>query len=237
MSEMIYFGNDASIAQQVEVIYIGDETNIARLVQQVFIGDEKNMAQLAFCAHEYGETQYDWYGYDSCTAFKTCGLCGHVVSEDGRVEIEYSSGAENEYDYKAYFDNFEAKWHCDDWHSDECNHNWEETVYYPPTCIMIGERYYKCSVCGEEMKEEVEGPPVVHSWGDDGKCTDCGDIKCNIDGHKWVEGDYYPPTCIMIGERYYKCSVCGEEMKEEVDTVDHVLGTDGKCKVCGQTIK
>ena len=63
------------------------------------------------------------------------------------------------------------------------------------------------------------------------------DWDCDIDGHDWVQTAYYPPDCINIGERYYMCVACGEERMEEIDTIDHVLGTDDRCKLCGQKLK
>ena len=220
MSKIIYLGNDASIAQRVETIYIGDTTNVARLVQQVFIGDENNTAQLAFCAHEYGEVIYDWDGYDSCTASKTCSLCGHVVSETTYdIRMEYNTDNNSEYDYKAYFNNFESDWHCDGWHSDACNHNWVEISRVEPDCVNIGHVYYECTVCGETYETTLD--PIGH------------DYKSQV----------IAPTCTEQGYTLYTCSRCGDSYKNNyVDALGHAPGKwqpydetycEQRCTRCG----
>jgi len=55
-------------------------------------------------------------------------------------------------------------------------HKWDNgVVTKAATCTEKGVKTYTCSVCKEPKTEEI--PALGHSYGDDGKCTVCGETK------------------------------------------------------------
>ena len=52
-------------------------------------------------------------------------------------------------------------------------HDYEETVT-APTCVAAGYTTYKCA-CGHEYTVDGEPATGVHTYGEDGKCSVCGD--------------------------------------------------------------
>ena len=54
-------------------------------------------------------------------------------------------------------------------------HDFIEIGSNPPTCTEPGSITKACE-CGETQTEETI-PPLGHTWGDDGKCTRCGESK------------------------------------------------------------
>ena len=109
-----------------------------------------------------------------------------------------------------------------------------------------------CKVCGL-----TEGQPLGHEWVD-ATCTEpricsvCGETEGEPLGHiceDWTVVE--EPTCTKTGTESGTCTVCGETVTREVETVDHTPGdweiskkatisTSGtkvrKCTVCGKEL-
>lgn len=79
-------------------------------------------------------------------------------------------------------------------------HSGTDVEIIEPTCTSDGYTLYKCSVCGEEYKD---------NW-----------VYC--EGHQ--KGEIIktiPATCTSDGYKLYRCSVCGEEFEADWTWVDH----------------
>lgn len=90
-------------------------------------------------------------------------------------------------------------------------HSYTETVTKEPTCTEAGEKTYTCE-CGDSYTEEI--PAKGHHYGEDDKCTDCGELNPNH-SHTYKDN----------GENHI-CSVCGDTANHEYDDTDH-------CSICG----
>ena len=55
-----------------------------------------------------------------------------------------------------------------------CEHEFGEgKVKVEATCEKDGEMIFECEKCGYDKKEKIEA--TGHDYGEDGKCTDCGE--------------------------------------------------------------
>lgn len=138
-----------------------------------------------------------------------------------------------------------------------CKHEFEAaTCQKPATCKLCGEtegdiadhqwenadciKPKSCSVCGE-----TEGDPIGHKWTpatctEPKTCSVCGQIEGEALGHQWEVATCTEPKI---------CSVCkdkegeplGHKIDEIVTSVEPTCtkqGTgEGKCTVCGETVK
>ena len=92
----------------------------------------------------------------------------------------------------------------------ECS--WDEgKVTFPPTCTENGEMTYTCTGCGATKTETIAAL-----------------------GHKWDGGETTTEaTCEKEGVKTFKCTACGATRTETIEKVDHNLGEDYKCSMCG----
>lgn len=128
----------------------------------------------------------------------------------------------------------------------ECSHEWLEATCTEPQV---------CEKCGE-----TQGEALGHSWleatcTEPKHCERCGEEQGEPLGHtpdEWVV--VTPATCTDPGEQESTCSVCGENISEEIAALNpsgHTLtGTtvskaatctepgeqQGVCSVCNQTV-
>lgn len=64
--------------------------------------------------------------------------------------------------------------HCGEKDPDYHKHNYTETITKEPACTEEGEKTYTCE-CGDSYTEKI--PVTEHHYGDDDKCTECGQIN------------------------------------------------------------
>ena len=130
----------------------------------------------------------------------------------------------------------------------------------PATCTAAGsyDSVKTCTLCGYVETNTVTVPAKGHTPGStdienkvdatcdtDGSyeevvyCTVCGmqltrhKVIVPSPGHKWDEGTVsIEPSCQAVGEKVYKCSVCGAIKYVELSKADHSY-TGGKCIWCG----
>ncbi|MBR6650286.1 MAG: DUF4091 domain-containing protein, partial [Clostridia bacterium] len=82
-----------------------------------------------------------------------------------------------------------------------CEHKYDEgVVTKEPTCLVMGERTYTCTLCGAEQSEYI---PTLHAVGD---CFDVTVVK--------------EAECTVDGQLKYECTVC-EYAKYETVTAYH----------------
>ena len=96
-------------------------------------------------------------------------------------------------------------------------HSYTETVTKEPTCTEAGEKTYTCD-CGDSYIEEI--PATGHHYGEDDKCTDCGELNPNHT-HNYLESITKQATCIEEGEKAYTCEVCGDSYTQSIPKVEH----------------
>ena len=77
-------------------------------------------------------------------------------------------------------------------------HSYTEKVTKAPTCTEKGEKTYTCT-CGHSYAEEI--PATGHHYGDDDKCTGCGELNPNHK-HNYTEKITKEPTCTEAGWYY-----------------------------------
>lgn len=101
-----------------------------------------------------------------------------------------------------------------------------EEVITEPTCTKPGQKYNRCTVCGETIGEVTELSEAL--------------------GHKWVETNYWEPTCYEEGYIYYRCSVCRNGKYEDLPMVPHTFEKleyvdgnifSGECTYCGDVFE
>lgn len=121
---------------------------------------------------------------------------------------------------------------CTDCHEKDSGyheHSYTEVITKEPTCTEAGEKTYTCD-CGDNYTEEI--PAKGHHYGDDDRCTDCGEL--NPDHiHSYIEKVTKEPTCTEMGEKTYSCD-CGDSYTEEIPAKGHHYGDDDKCIDCGE---
>lgn len=100
-------------------------------------------------------------------------------------------------------------------------HNYVETITKEPTCTETGEKTYTCD-CGDSYTEEI--PATGHHYGDDDKCTGCGELNPDHK-HSYTETITKEPTTTEEGEKTYICR-CGDTYTEAIPVI-RVLTTDG----------
>lgn len=126
--------------------------------------------------------------------------------------------------------------------SETADHSWGEgAVTTAATCTSDGVRTYTCS-CGATKTEAIPGGHAYSAWSAvDGythsrACSACGDKQTG--NHSLTGGTVtVEPTCYDMGLKEYTCTVCGEEIVEFLDMVDHTYDNvcDPDCNVCGET--
>lgn len=139
----------------------------------------------------------------------------------------------------SYTEVIPAKGHKDtdgDGVCDECGekdsdhkHSYTETITKQPTCTETGEKTYTCK-CGDSYTEVI--PAKGHHYGDDDKCTGCGELNPDHK-HSYTENVTKEPTCTEAGEKTYTCG-CGHSYTEEIPAKGHNF-VDGECTDCGKT--
>ena len=78
-------------------------------------------------------------------------------------------------------------------------HKYQSTVTTEPSCLLGGVKTFTCS-CGDTYTEKI--PATGHSWVEDRK----------------VNTTYDENGAVLVqGYTIYKCSVCGQEYKDETD--------------------
>lgn len=112
---------------------------------------------------------------------------------------------------------------CTDCHEKDPNHehSYTEKVTKEPTCTEKGEKTYTCT-CGHSYTEEI--PATGHHYGDDDKCTGCGELNPDHE-HSYTETITKEATTTEEGEKTYTCK-CGESYTEAIPAIK-VLTTDG----------
>ena len=118
---------------------------------------------------------------------------------------------------------------------DECGekdsdhkHSYTETITKQPTCTEAGEKTYTCD-CGDTYTVVI--PATGHHYGDDDKCTGCGELNPDHK-HSYTETITKQPTCTEKGEKKYTCG-CGDSYTEEIAAKGHNF-VDGECTNCGE---
>ncbi|MCM1221494.1 MAG: hypothetical protein NC548_44150 [Lachnospiraceae bacterium] len=76
--------------------------------------------------------------------------------------------------------------HCGEKDPDYHKHNYTEEITKEPTCTEEGEKTCTCE-CGDSYTEKI--PMTEHHYGDDDKCTECGQYNPNH-VHKWEAYQY-----------------------------------------------
>lgn len=118
--------------------------------------------------------------------------------------------------------------HCGEKDPDAHTHSYTEKITKEPTCTEAGEKTYTCD-CGDSYTEVI--PEIGHHYGDDDKCTDCGELNPEHK-HNYTETITKEPTCTEDGEKKYTCD-CGDSYTEVIPATGHNY-VDGKCEHCGE---
>lgn len=115
-----------------------------------------------------------------------------------------------------------------------------------------------CNDCGELITKGSEIPSKQHEnltlinkrettctepgYSGDWYCLDCKEIvgygsETPLAEHQYVKKQTVSPTCEEEGYTLYECSVCKTEKKDDyLPVIDHIVGSDGKCTMCGIVI-
>lgn len=177
------------------------------------------------CEHEWSEA--------TCIELSTCIKCG-------KTEGEYADHKWAE----ATCSTPKTCTVCGATDGEALGHQWQDA-----TCV----RAKTCKVC-----KETEGNSLGHKWKDatctePETCTVCSTTRGSARGHS-VDGwtVVSKPTCSEQGEKTGVCKICGEDVSEKIEPLDHVLGeeeiitpatstTEGKkaqkCTLCGEYVK
>lgn len=119
--------------------------------------------------------------------------------------------------------------HCHEKDPNYHKHSYTETITKQPTCTEAGGKTYICD-CGDSYTEEI--PATGHHYGDDDKCTGCGELNPDH-RHNYTATITKEPTCTEAGEKTYTCG-CGDSYTEEIPAKGHNY-VDGTCINCGKT--
>lgn len=117
---------------------------------------------------------------------------------------------------------------CGEKDPDYHKHSYTEAVTKAPTCTEAGEKTYTCG-CGDSYTESI--PATGHHYGEDDKCTDCGELDPDHK-HNYTEVITKQPTCTEDGEKTLTCT-CGDSKTESIPATGHHYGEDDKCTDCG----
>lgn len=118
--------------------------------------------------------------------------------------------------------------HCGEKDPDAHTHSYTEKITKEPTCTEEGEKTYTCE-CGDSYTEVILA--TGHHYGDDDKCTDCGEMNPEHK-HNYTETITKEPTCTEDGEKKYTCD-CGDSYTEVIPATGHNY-VDGTCEYCGE---
>lgn len=138
-----------------------------------------------------------------------------------------------------------------------CDHSFDESADYAPTCTEAGRVIHTCTLCGYVATTVI--PATGHSYTN-GTCTVCGYqdpsyVCTHTSGWytEWEEG----VSCGGSGYQYKTCCLCGYSTSEfftakphtfengvctacnaiEIDGFDYEILEDGTCKITGCTWK
>ena len=175
----------------------------------------------------------DWYdtedGEKGCKVSFTCTErhCGAEV-KDAECDIKKTSATDEETGkltniYTATYYDHEIGTTL----TKVCEHETlNQVAATDPTCTVDGNKaYYECADCGKIFVEDAEGNKTE---------TTKADVTIKAEGHKWDNGKVTKEaTCTVKGVKTYTCETCGETKTEEIATLAHQYGSDGKCTVCG----
>lgn len=101
-----------------------------------------------------------------------------------------------------------------DYAAGEHQHDYIDYVIKQASCKnnTIGERQWKCGLCGEVRETEVIQPE---------------------EGHSWIERKNTPATCTGDGHIVYSCYYCGIRKEETIPAKGHTAVTDaGEAATC-----
>ena len=125
------------------------------------------------------------------------------------------------------------------YNADTHTHTMAVNKGYAATCTEPGlTKGEYCETCGVVFTPQTEIPAKGHNYGEDGKCTVCGEMDPNYKPphvHTY-QSESKEPTCVEDGftEKVY-CSTCGEVFMQP--KVKKALGhnyVDGFCTRCGE---
>ncbi len=159
----------------------------------------------------------------------TCTTCGDSYTES--IPMHNLAVDEEQSSLPTCTDGGTAYYVCSD-----CGETKEETIpalghsydggviTTPPTCDDAGEKTFTCETCGDESyTEEI---PASHTWGEDNKCTLCGETK-PFEG-KW--DDAYELIVYKNGDSfdvYVTITASNDEACEPEDANLEVVAYDG----------
>ncbi|MCM1237342.1 MAG: hypothetical protein NC489_45330, partial [Ruminococcus flavefaciens] len=106
--------------------------------------------------------------------------------------------------------------HCGEKDPDYHKHSYTEAITKQPTCTEKGIKTFTCK-CGDTYTEEI--PAKGHDYGDDDKCTDCGELKPDHE-HSYTETIIKAATCTESGSKKKTC-ICGDEQTETISALGH----------------
>lgn len=115
------------------------------------------------------------------------------------------------------------------------NPGWVEVA---STCTKKGYRYYYCSMCFQEIREELELADHKYTVvnNENGthtvKCSVCGEEKETKSCTNFTTTTS-PATCLAEGYNRSVCRVCGYTKTTTLPALGHEYGQDGKCTRCG----
>ena len=202
------------------------------------------------CEHEWQEA--------TCTAPKTCTLCGETEGEANGHTWEAATCTSPQ-----------ACKFCGETTGEPIEHTWSEaTCTAPATCTVCGitdgepiEHDWIDATCSTPKTCEVckltEGETLPNTWNDatctePQTCANCPETIGSALGHTLTnEIVTVPATCTSEGESTALCSVCGETIVSAIAKTEHEPGewivtkeaaesTPGErtqaCKNCGETL-
>lgn len=149
------------------------------------------------CAHKWNDA--------TCTAAKTCSLCGT------------EKGSPKGHQWKpATCTAGESCTLCGAVNGEPTGHQWQDASCTAPVT---------CSVCNE-----INGTPLGHSWKE-ATCTEaaicytCGQTTGKPNGHKITEWSVsQQSTCTEEGTQTGQCTICGEAVVQALALAEHTPG-------------
>ncbi len=188
---------------------------------------------------------------DPASYKKVCSVCGEQVGANfpvGEADASKHTGGKATCKDKAICT------YCSQPYGDldPANHTGNNTVTpaVPATCTAKGKtEEVKCNDCGVITKASTETDMIAHAGGtatckEAAKCSTCGQSygeknPNNHTGNNTVT-PAVPATCTAEGKtEEVKCNDCGviTTASKPVAKIAHKAGADGKCEVCGETVK
>lgn len=157
----------------------------------------------------------------------TCDTCSHVETEEIPKVACHSAG----YDEESGID---------------------AGVLIDATCTASGRMEFKCVYCKREIQPSVDlgdtDPATGHTWGEPAVAIEasCVDKKnglgrytctvCKVSEYRTIEyreahqfGDYVvtkQPTCIAVGNKVATCTLCKDEVVQDIEKLGHAYDED-----------